>query len=182
MTHPHERALEAAARAVKVALQKHDYFPAEEIEEEITRAAVTAYIAALQETHALVPREATEAMHIAGFRERRMQDHLNMRHHVVINTSAIYRAMIDAAPPATEAGDGWMPIETAPKATYPETEIRILLWGPSFKNMTVIGWWRGTVSGGIWFNSEDEGGIGWGECKPTHWRPLPAPPAAQEKK
>ncbi len=37
------RALEAAAIAVKVALQKHDYFPTEEIEEEITRAAVTAY-------------------------------------------------------------------------------------------------------------------------------------------
>lgn len=47
MTHPHPRALEAAARAVKGALQEHGYFPAEEIEEEITRAAVTAYIAAM---------------------------------------------------------------------------------------------------------------------------------------
>jgi hypothetical protein len=94
---------------------------------------------------------------------------------------AVARAAVTAY--LAEAGDGWMPIETAPKATYPETEIRILLWGPSFKNMTVIGWWRPTgENDGLWFTAEDEGGIGWGECKPTHWRPLPAPPAAQEKK
>jgi hypothetical protein len=101
MTHPHPRALEAAARA----LADYRYLNFERNSDFLVahaRAAVTAYLDALQETHALVPREATEAMHIAGMNERRMQDHLNMAHHVVINTSAIYRAMIDAAPPAAQ--------------------------------------------------------------------------------
>lgn len=102
MTHPHDRALEAAARAVVNQWKIAESDMAAFTPNAIARAAVTAYLDALQETHALVPREATEAMHIAGMNERRMQDHLNMAHHVVINTSAIYRAMIDAAPPAAQ--------------------------------------------------------------------------------
>jgi hypothetical protein len=162
MTHPHERALEAAARAVYNADGPHvDHWDiqhpsrADEFRS-LARAAVTAYLEASASGASLPTNDACALP--GGVEESRDQ--------------------------FSATGDGWMPIETAPKATYPETEIRILLWGPSFKNMTVIGWWRGTVSGGIWFNSEDEGGIGWGECKPTHWRPLPAPPAlaAQEKK
>lgn len=73
----------------------------------------------------------------------------------------------------------WQPISTAPKSPDFENEIRILLWGPTFHDVTVIGWWRGTASDGFWFTAEDEGGIGWGECKPTHWMPLPAPPTPE---
>ena len=115
------RALEAAA----MTLQQHDINgDGCDWEEYLTdaRAAVTAYLEASEQPicqgpaiaplpgggeesrdeFVLVPREATEAMHIAGMNERKMQDNLNKAHHVIIDTSAIYRAMINAAPPAAQ--------------------------------------------------------------------------------
>ena len=70
-----------------------------------------------------------------------------------------------------EAGDGWRDIETAPK-----DGTKILLWpGYLMGGDPMTGWWarlaRKWVSAGEPF-----------EVAPTHWRPLPAPPAAQEKK
>jgi hypothetical protein len=102
MTHPHPRALEAAARAVKVALQKHDYFPAEEIEEEITRAAVTAYLDALQETHALVPREPNADMAAAGQWAIQNPVAFPQDNRRIITSQQVWIAMIDAAPPAAQ--------------------------------------------------------------------------------
>ena len=71
----------------------------------------------------------------------------------------------------------WQPIATAPKSPSFDNEIRLLLFVPekSGGGHVVIGCWRGKEDG-IWFCSEDEGPISWGECYPTHWMPLPAPP------
>jgi hypothetical protein len=64
------------------------------------RAAVTAYLAALQETHALVPREATVGMF------RALTNSWHSKEEAVtwsLGTFAEdYRAMIDAAPPAAQ--------------------------------------------------------------------------------
>ena len=96
MTHPHDRALEAAARALKIPATDlpdgHDPY------DYLARLAVTAYLDALQETHALVPREATEAMVSVGLNE------LKQRQHVCTAGTmwAAYCAMIDAAPPAAQ--------------------------------------------------------------------------------
>jgi hypothetical protein len=99
MTHPHERALEAAARAM-IEATSGPFEMLDETGKEAARfearAAVTAYLDALQETHALVPREATEAMQNAAVDEMERWGYL-------CDEGAIkhaYRAMIDAAPPA----------------------------------------------------------------------------------
>jgi hypothetical protein len=130
MTHPHERALEAAARAIA----DYRYLNFERNSDFLVahaRAAVTAYIA--------------------------------------------------------EAGDGWMPIETAPK-----DGTRVMLWmepmndarfKPTDGPHAVFGTWvvwsdamkrDGMRDGWSWYGSP----LHW----PTHWAPLPAPPSAQEKK
>jgi hypothetical protein len=73
----------------------------------------------------------------------------------------------------------WQPIETGPKSPSYENQIRLLLFVPERTGggNVVIGLWRGNDDfDGIWFCSEDDGPISWGECKPTHWMPLPAPP------
>jgi aspartate aminotransferase-like enzyme len=104
MTHPHPRALEAAARAV-CEIDCDDPWD-EAIDSErahlrwIARAAVTAYLDALQETHALVPREATVGMFHA------LTNSWHSKEEAVtwsLGTFAEdYRAMIDAAPPAAQ--------------------------------------------------------------------------------
>jgi hypothetical protein len=109
MTHPHPRALEAAALAVAEETDRdgRDYYALK-----LARAAVTAYLA--------------------------------------------------------EAGDGWLPIETAPKD-------EVLLYFPkaiqgAHRQSFLPPMYRvGRVS-----DTPNR--------KPTHWMPLPAPPAAQEKK
>lgn len=106
--------------------------------------------------------------------------------------AALERLMKDAIPAAVsaylaEAGDGWMPIETAPK-----DGTRVMLWmepmndarfKPTDGPHAVFGTWvvwsdamkrEGVRDGWSWYGSP----LHW----PTHWRPLPAPPAAQEKK
>ncbi len=104
MTHPHERALEAAATSLRVTLYNESfvehivrgkYVAVDRAISAAARAAVTAYIAALQETHALVPREATEAMMLAS---RRVEPSTHWRD----NIRRAWSAMIDAAPPAAQ--------------------------------------------------------------------------------
>ena len=83
---------------------------------------------------------------------------------------ALARAAVTAY--LAEAGDGWMPIETAPHS-------QMLLIANS-------GW--GYVDRQIACR-RDYAESGWVDqfaqpihvaAKPTHWRPLPAPPAAQD--
>jgi hypothetical protein len=59
------------------------------------RAAVTAYLDAIQETHALVPIEPTETMMLAS---RRVEPSTHWRD----NIRRAWSAMIDAAPPAAQ--------------------------------------------------------------------------------
>ncbi len=87
-----------------------------------------------------------------------------------------------------EAGDGWMPIETAPKTDATTMRaIPFLGWcldrtSPIGGDIRVI-WWEPTMQRADetqprarWYGDRDM------EEHPILWRPLPAPPAAQEKK
>jgi hypothetical protein len=94
MTHPHDRALEAAARA----LDKYTFSKARS--NTISRVAVSAYLAALQETHALVPREPTIGMLRALVASWPEQERAAIW--TLGSFREDYRAMIDAAPPAAQ--------------------------------------------------------------------------------
>jgi hypothetical protein len=131
--HPHDRALEAAARAL------------EEVQEQFT-AECSIYIAMDHERFA--------------------------------------RAAVTAY--LAEAGDGWMPIETAPKTDATTMRaIPFLGWcldrtSPIGGDIRVI-WWEPTMQRADetqprarWYGDRDM------EEHPILWRPLPAPPAAQE--
>jgi len=79
-----------------------------------------------------------------------------------------------------EAGDGWMPIETAPK-----DGTRVLLYpGGAFtarwSEECQFGQFK-TAPGWQIFECEDPY-YSVAEDEPTHWRPLPAPPAAQDRR
>ncbi len=76
------------------------------------------------------------------------------------STEATTKALCDivrAAIAAVQAGEGWQPIATAP-----QDGTRVLVGGP--------GWTRGTHwhGDGFGFLTDQD---------PTHWRPMPAPPA-----
>ncbi len=100
MTHPHPRALEAAARAVVNQWKIAESDMAAFTPNAIARAAVTAYLAALQDTHALVPREATVGMYRALTHS--WPDDLQKGVWLLGSFAEDYRAMIDAAPPAAQ--------------------------------------------------------------------------------
>jgi hypothetical protein len=111
MTHPHERALEAAARAVYNADGPHVHHwdiqhPSRADEfRSLARAAVTAYLAALQETHALVPREATDSMTDAASDAAGDYFEIDGDRGPWLRSDgykAAWSAMIDAAPPSTQ--------------------------------------------------------------------------------
>jgi hypothetical protein len=75
-----------------------------------------------------------------------------------------------------EAGDGWMPIETAPKDG---TRVLLMLRGPKPPEM-IARWTQAWTSEDDdpleWINDEENAIYG----TATHWHPLPAPPAAQD--
>ena len=103
----HERALEAAARAaiVQLGMDPDDSSGTNgearwQTELPTTAAAVTAYLAALQETHALVPREATIGMLRALVASWPQQERAAIW--TLGSFREDYRAMIDAAPPAAQ--------------------------------------------------------------------------------
>lgn len=95
--------------------------------------------------------------------------------------AAVYRAMVSAAPPAPSA---WRPIETAPKTRDDFTggTVEILGWipddtAPKGGNRETV-WWEpklGDGGKGAWWFCGDH------EVHPTHWMPLPAPPAPAEE-
>jgi len=110
MTHPHDRALEAAYEAAaKVRLHLsgvsfNDPQVAESFRELIraeARAAVTAYLAAeLEQGRAMMPRKATEEMTSHGFKAR---DELQGKSFPRAKLpDAMWTAMFDAAPPAAQ--------------------------------------------------------------------------------
>lgn len=73
------------------------------------------------------------------------------------------KGLILAAPAGPEGGDGWQPIETAPKDGR-----EIIVFGGRYEAPAV------TQADGDWWRSSTARGL----CGlPTHWRPLPPPPA-----
>jgi hypothetical protein len=99
MTHPHERALEAAARAIAAQWALGDKDLATFTPHALARAAVTAYLDALQETHALVPREPTRAMTLAWAIKSPAFKGTGAAHQ---HAREVWSTMIDAAPPAAQ--------------------------------------------------------------------------------
>lgn len=84
---------------------------------------------------------------------------------------SIYRALMEAKREERER-DKWQPIETAPK-----DGTRVLAVGHRGSNIDVIEWGNGRYLGRVkgynqaWVNNP---GV---EVNPTHWQPLPPPPA-----
>lgn len=66
---------------------------------------------------------------------------------------------------------GWQPIETAPK-----DGMNFLAWFPSRKRHCVAWRQRHTLDGDLWASFLDAYPDRWSD-QPTHWMPLPAPPA-----
>lgn len=64
----------------------------------------------------------------------------------------------------------WRPIETAPKDGQS-------IWVYEPRRFTqFIAWWKSDFDGEYWQNEADS------EPDPSHWRPLPPPPAQQKEK
>ena len=94
--------------------------------------------------------------------------------------ASLSRALEDAANTASaaaarlselEAGDGWMPIETAPK----DVAVLIFVHGETQKAVLQ----QTPLHGPIWFDTNYDMTT-WNPTSVTHWRPLPTPPAARE--
>ena len=100
-----DRALEAAAiegsdafkAALRVMIERD---PSRVPAAAVLRDAIVAYLDALQETHALVPREATEEMESAFFKARDILRSTDFPRPTL--PSYTWSAMIDAAPPAAQ--------------------------------------------------------------------------------
>lgn len=143
----------------------------------------------------LVPIEPTEDMEFAG---NQVADALavNVNYtgytHDCATAEDVYKSMLSAAPPppvTAQGQQGWMPIETAPKG-QPKTFTKelILLLLPDGRVVTGCPYWKDNYSpqregGGCDVISTTFGGYLEVEYSalipqyPTHWMPLPAPPA-----
>lgn len=102
--------------------------------------------------------------------ELAMRDELS-RHQFYANTQRLVAALEAARK------DGWQPIETAPK-----DGTHVLLWF-EWHDLPVVGdfrygrWWSVHSLGG---NLPRPNGMDWEEVmRPTHWMPLPLPPATE---
>ncbi len=101
-------------------------------------------------------------------------------HHNI--TPQVFGAMVAVLHGTQPAGDGWEPIETAPKSRADGSHVHgIYLQGYvpdadacNLESNICVVWWEPHMNKGrgLWYG---EGGH---EVKPTHWRPLPAPPTA----
>ncbi|MDA8449802.1 hypothetical protein M4R23_08910 [Acidovorax sp. GBBC 3332] len=97
-------------------------------------------------------------------------------------TPEVFGAMVAMLHGKQPDGDGWEPIQTAPKSRADGSDVHgIYLQGyvpdPDICNLEsciCVVWWEPLMNKGrgLWYG---EGGH---EVMPTHWRPLPAPPAA----
>ena len=101
-----DEAREAAARAVLHRRIKDDFWTKRQHEDgtqswavshdqEMANAAIDAFLSKLKETHAIVPREATKEMIIAGIAERHGQP---VPEAWSLATQSIYAAMLAASP------------------------------------------------------------------------------------
>jgi len=123
----------------------------------------------------LVPIEPDEAMVVAGIAERHGQP---VPEAWSLATANIYRAMLAAAPPPP-AGEGWRPIETAPRDG---TWVDILT--ASSGRIADVRWvnedptYHLAMSG--WKTRENDQRSRLEEAHFTHWMPLPPPPAESE--
>ena len=106
-------------------------------------------------------------------------DRFNYIHDVDVYTADQMRAYAQAALNARAGGDGWLPIESAPKdGTY------ILAIVPGF--VPAVAKWRAERGSFEYmdadnFSSDDqyeEFLMATDSWAPTHWQPLPTPPAA----
>ncbi len=84
----------------------------------------------------------------------------------------------EAALSQVPGGGGWLPIETAPK-----TRKAHLVWCPAYRNTYVVCWTvplgedaKPRPEEGFW---QHFGGSRLSE-RPTHWQPLPEPPASEK--
>lgn len=106
----HEAGVEAVKAELRDMIAAYDQgagpWPAERFDELLAfyaKEAIAAYTAAALDGWKMVPREPTEAMHLAGMQTRQMQDNLNKAHNVIIDTSDVWRAMWDALPAASSS-------------------------------------------------------------------------------
>ncbi len=80
------------------------------------------------------------------------------------------RVPLHAPIEAGNGGDGWLPIETAPK-----DRTIILLWHRDWLN-PVMGYWSNVHNGWIEYGSRDlKANVA------TNWRPLPSPPSSSNE-
>tara|TARA_R110000751_G_scaffold307812_1_gene431804 strand:+ start:4090 stop:4422 length:333 start_codon:yes stop_codon:yes gene_type:complete len=99
--------------------------------------------------------------------------------------SVLYQALGDAPPTPAElatlrrlragelvAVEGWQPIETAPKDGTVVLCCCAANYGPYTGHYECAAW--------VDTNEHDEFGDDARPCYPTHWAPLPAPPAEKE--
>lgn len=91
-----------------------------------------------------------------------------------------YFARHRIASAATARGEGWQPIETAPRVG------RIIIWSPLYGGWPVFARWDedsyAKKPRPFWNTdtSRSDGLLALRERPPTHWMPLPAPPARDE--
>jgi hypothetical protein len=73
----------------------------------------------------------------------------------------------------------WQPIETAPR-----TADYILVWDPAYMTTRVVSWYDAPRVGPKIHPNDGYWGISMSdqECEPTHWQPLPAPPASESNR
>lgn len=178
------RAIEAAAEAMREGIAQDNPLKA-------ARDALTAALAV--DGVALVPVEPTEDMLDFGACYED-PDGLYKGHPIFDEgdiSRDIYRAMLAAAPEGpAPALQGWQPIESAPKDGTP-----VDLWcaNSEFPNRVTDAQWRKPTES-EWFVHGGDGmktadaqwldPLGWpmtGDDAPTHWQPLPPPPAASDR-
>lgn len=83
---------------------------------------------------------------------------------------AITRLTREKAEARAQGAEGWKPIETAPMVGG--QFVPVMLWIDGFNTPDIGGWLDG-----VWVTPDDYFDI---TGKPTHWRPLPPPPASPE--
>jgi len=79
-------------------------------------------------------------------------------------------ALLERLSPEAVRDDGWQPIETAPRDQV------ILAWPGPGDDPVVVFWFKPPKGPGLWY----EAGTDAYSVDPSHWRPLPPPPAIRK--
>jgi hypothetical protein len=128
----------------------------------------------------LVPVESTTEMISAWYRWKNGHHFADEAEPADKSDFGAYRAMLSAAPPAP-AGDGWRPIESAPRDGTPV--LIFGLWageihGPNSEPSIFIAAYSGPHGDFTGYDWNVDGGDAYAcWAKPSHWMPLPAPPS-----